>query len=159
MLRLASVMLRCVFQVCLAAWLSGLSLLPYLLVMKATTDWSQILANENHFISVIAVAHDAIVNSGVISEWIWIFLIIAIFAFAVFTVLSGSRTTEHRERDRIIFATIILFSALIITVGFLCLVKYLVFPRYFLAVVAIGALCIDLFFNAIPLRAVIRAVA
>jgi hypothetical protein len=138
---------------------AALSLLPYLPVMNATTDWSKILANENHFISVVAVARDAIGNSGVISEWIWIVLIIAIFVFAIFTVLSRSRITEHRERDRIIFGAIVLFSAFMMTVGFLCLAKYLVFPRYFLTVMAIGALCISLFFNAIPHRTIIRAVA
>lgn len=138
---------------------AALSLLPYVAIITATTDWSKILANENHFTSVIAVAADAIGSSGLISEWSWIFLIIAVLAFAIFALCSRNRTIEHRERDRIIFAAIVLFSAVAVTVGFLCLAQYLVFPRYFLAVIAIAALCLSLFFNAIPDRTVIRTVS
>lgn len=136
---------------------AAISLLPYLPIMKATTEWSKILANENHFWNVIAVARDAIASSGVVSEWVWVAIAAAVVV-AVLVVLVRNRPTERSDRDRIMFAAVVLFVAVAVTIGFLCAAKYLVFPRYFLAVIAISGLCLNNFWNAIPNRTAIRAV-
>ncbi len=67
--------------------------------------------------------------------------------------------TESIERDRLIFAATVLFLAVGVTIGFLGAAKYLVFPRYFLAVIGIGALCANIVWNAVSQRAVIRAIS
>ncbi len=56
---------------------AALSLLPYLPIMKATADWSKILASQNNFAGIVAVGRDAIASSGAFSEWVWIALVAA----------------------------------------------------------------------------------
>ena len=139
---------------------AALSLLPYLPILSATGDWSKVLANKNHVASVTSVARDAIAGSGAFAEWTWITLICAMIVFAILVafVRNGSETTTGLARDRIVFAATVLVVAATITVGFLCVAKYLVFPRYFLGVLAIGALCINVLSNAIANQTAIRAV-
>src|SRR4029077_1661219 len=129
---------------------------PYLPIMKATSEWSQILANENDFVGVIAVARDAIATSGVVSEWTWVALMTVLIC-AGFVALIRNRPADDRMRGQVIFAAVVFFVAAAGTIGFLCAVKYLVFPRYFLAVLAVGALCVNIFWNAIPQQTTIRA--
>ncbi|HWY40579.1 MAG TPA: hypothetical protein VNX27_07265 [Chthoniobacterales bacterium] len=140
---------------------AAFSLLPYLPIMQATRDWSKILANENDIASVIDVARDAIATSGVFAQWIWLALIVGTLVVAVIVTLVRRRSGEVVDvaRDRIIFATTVLVVAAAVTIGFLCAAKYLVFPRYFLAVLAIGALCINSFWKAIPNQTATRTLS
>jgi hypothetical protein len=133
---------------------AALSLLPYLPIVTATKHWSNILANENNIANVVAVARDAIGSSGALAEWTWLALSAATIGFAVFVTFVRSSSTV--ARDRIILAAIVLLVAAADTIWFLCAAKYLVFPRYFLAVLAIGALCFNIFWNAIANRTAIR---
>lgn len=136
---------------------TAISLVPYLQVMSATTEWSKILGDQNTFISVIAVARDAIRNSGFAAEWIWILVTVAIVVSAILVFFGWNRGTGTAVRDRIIFAAVVLIAALAVTIGFLWWARYLVFPRYFLAVMAIAALCANIFWNALPNQTAIRA--
>ena len=134
---------------------AALTLLPYLPIMIATGDWSKILANKNDFASVIAVARDAIGDPGVFAAGIWITLILALLISAGAVCFLRNRLGLNRER--IIFSAAVLFVAVVTTIGFLSWAKYLVFPRYFLAVLAVGALCIDIFWNAVPRQTTLHA--
>ena len=136
---------------------SAVSLLPYLPIMKATSEWSKILANDNNFASVIAVAGDAIASPGLFSEWIWVAIVIGAVV-AVLAVFIRKPATEVPQRDRLLFAATISFLAVAITIGFLCAAKYLVFPRYFLSVIAIGGLCVNIFWNGLSRQTAIRAI-
>jgi hypothetical protein len=140
---------------------AAFSLLPYLPIMRATRDWSKILANENDIASVIGVARDAIAISGVFAQWIWLALIVGTLVVAVIVTFVRRRSGEVIDvaRDRIIFAVTVLVVAAVVTIGFLCAAKYLVFPRYFLAVLAIGALCVNSFWKAIPNQTATRALS
>jgi hypothetical protein len=120
------------------------TLLPYLPIFQATSDWSQIIANKNDVGSVIAVGNDALANAGQFAKWTWLVLIVALFV-ALFL-----------NRKRIIFAMVTSLVAIAATIGFLCAAHYLVFPRYFLPVMAIVALSIHMFWNALPNRFGIR---
>ena len=131
------------------------SLLPYLPVMIATNDWSKILANKNDLVSVVIAARDAIGDPGVLVESVWLALILAVLISAV--VVCIPRTRLDLTRDRIIFGAVVLFVAVIATIGFFCWAKYLVFPRYFLALLALAALCVDIFWNAVPRQTAVRA--
>ena len=131
------------------------SLLPYLPVMIATNDWSKILANKNDLVSVVTAARDAIADPGVLVESVWLALILAVLISAVVVCIPRNRL--DLTRDRIIFAAVVLFVAVIATIGFLWWAKYLVFPRYFLALLALAALCVDIFWNAVPRQTPVRA--
>jgi hypothetical protein len=131
---------------------AALSLLPYLPVMIATGDWSKVLASENNPIAVIAVARDAIADPGIFAEWVWLALIFVLICALVVAFVHRS----HPGFDRIIFAAVVVFVAVVGTIGFLCWAKYLVFPRYFLALLGVGALCLNIFWSAIPRRTTIR---
>ncbi|HST31603.1 MAG TPA: hypothetical protein VLK27_12285 [Chthoniobacterales bacterium] len=135
---------------------AAISLIPYLPILSGTSDWSKILAGKNDIASVSSVARDAIANSGAVAEWTWLTLICAIIIFAIFVTLIRNPSAADFLRDRSIFGAIVLVLAAASMVGFLCAAKYLVFPRYFLAVPAIGALCINIFWNAIPNQIAIR---
>ena len=138
---------------------AALSLLPYQPILTAAGDWSKILANKNDVASVGSVARDAIANSGAVAGGAWITLICAMIVFAIFVVFLRNRSAANPalEIDRIVFAATVLVISVVTTIGFLCAAKYLVFPRYFLAVLAIGALCINIFWRAIPNQTAIRA--
>ena len=138
---------------------AAISLLPYLPILSATGDWSKILAGKNDVASVTTVARDAIASAGPIAEWIWLALFSAIIIVALFAALVRKSSDAGLARDRMVFATIVLLVAAVGTVGFLCAAKYLVFPRYFLGVFITGALCINLFWNALPNRTAIRALS
>jgi hypothetical protein len=140
-----------------AGMAAALSLLPYLLIMKATSEWSKILANENYFVGVIAVARDAIASSGVVAEWMWLALVTVLICAGSVAFICN-RPANDRRRGQVIFAAIVFLVAAGGTLGFLCAAKYLVFPRYFLAILAIGGLCVDIFWNAIAQQTAIRVI-
>jgi uncharacterized membrane protein len=140
--------------------IAALSLTPYLPVLRATHDWSKTLAAKNNITSVVAVARGAIAAAGMISEWTWIALIATTLIGLLLALVARNRLQSivDSARIRIVFIGTTLFAAIVTTIGFLCAAQYLVFPRYFLGVMAIAALCIHVFWNALPTRISIRTV-
>ena len=141
--------------------LAALSLTPYLPIMQATHDWAKIIGNENDVASVVAVGRDAIADAGVFAKWTWLAVGSALAAALASTLVFGSRLRAivDLNRDRIIFAGISVLVGAAATIGFLCAVRYLVFPRYFLAVMAMATLCVNILWNAISNRLAVRTLS
>lgn len=148
--------LALIFAICTAG---ALSLLLYVPIIQATQKWSKIIGNKNTAIGVIAVARDAIAGAGQIAELAWITLLaITFFGFIAASMgITRIFADEDKVRRRIVFATTSLLVAAVILITFLCAAHYLVFPRYFLAILAIAAVSVDIFWNAIANRPFIRA--
>jgi hypothetical protein len=140
---------------------AAVSLMPYLSIISATRDWSKILANDNDIMTVLGVTSDAIASSSLFAEWTWLVLVAAMLVCAVFVafVRNQSGWGVDLARERISFAAIASFVAAAGAIAFLCAAKYLVFPRYFLAVLAVGALSINVFWNAFSKQRAIRALS
>ena len=140
--------------------LAALSLTAYVPIIRRTQEWAVIVANKNDIATVLAVGRDAIANSGAFAKWTWISLIIAtLLALPSVLVFRGSREDVDLARDRFVFAGTTLLVAAAGTIGFLSAASYLVFPRYFVAAMAIAALCINIFWNALPRSVSIRALS
>jgi membrane protein implicated in regulation of membrane protease activity len=137
---------------------AALSLLLYLPIVRATQDWAKIIANQNDIGSVIAVGRDAIADPGTLAKWTWLTLDSTLFAALVVAVVFRSRLAPivDLSRDCVIFAGTTLSIAAAATVGFLCAAHYLVFPRYFLPAIAVAALCVHVFWSALPNRIAVR---
>ena len=140
--------------------LAALSLAPYVPIIRSTQEWAVIVANQNDIATVLAVGRDAIANSGAFAKWTWISLIVAtLLALSYVLVFRGSSKDVDLARDRFVFAAATLLVAGAVTIGFLSAASYLVFPRYFLAAMAMAALCISVFWNTLPRRMSIRALS
>jgi hypothetical protein len=145
------------------------SLLPYLPTIQATHNWAQIIANKNDVAGVIAVGHDAIADGGAIAKWAWLVLAGALLLLLLLAFRDRQAVIVHPgesvlwridlKRERVVFAGATLLVAAAATVGFLCAVRYLVFPRYFLPGIAVAALCVHVFWSALPNRFAIRMVS
>ena len=138
--------------------IAALLVAPYLPVVRQTAQWSAILAHENDLSSVLAVGGDAIRGSGAFTKWIWLILMGATISAPIVMLISPKRAANDVDlpRERIVFAGVILFVAIAVTIGFLSAAKYLVFPRYFLGALCIAALCINAAWTAIRGKLAIR---
>jgi len=130
-------------------------------IIRRTQDWTIVIANKNDISTVLAVGRDAIANSGAFAKWAWITVIIAVLLVVPVSFVFRGRFRENVDstHDRFVFAGTTLFIAAAVTIGFLSTASYLVFPRYFLTAMAIAALCINVFWNALPRRVSIRALS
>lgn len=141
--------------------LAALSLLPYLPVIQATQDWAMIVGNKNDIGSVLNVGSDAIADGGRVAEWGWLalgcgLLVLSAVSFALRDRLAA---IVDLNRERLMFAATTVAVAAGATITFLCAAQYLIFPRYFLPLMAVISLCVQIFWSALPNRAVIRTLS
>jgi hypothetical protein len=139
--------------------IAAVTLLPYVPVLRVTGDWSKIIANKNDVASVGAVALDAIADAGLPAYWIWLSLSCALLIAFLISLWPKLATALGLDRERAIFAGTTLLVAGSATIGFLIVARYLVYPRYFLPAMAVTALCLHLFWRALPNRILIRSIS
>ena len=141
--------------------LAALSLLPYWPVIQRTKDWTMIIGNKNNVRSVIEVGIDAIADGGAVAKWAWVALGCGLFvALAIGFGLRGRLAAiVDLNRERLMFAAATVVVAAGATITFLCAADYLVYPRYFLPLMAIISLGAQVFWSALPNRVLFRAIS
>ena len=139
-------------------FVSALSILPYLSIFRATRDWLEIAAGDTSLVSVTSSFFDAIRDGGAVAEATWLLWGgILILIPAILWSRPLARFFEAK-RDHVMFAAIALFLSIVCTATFLCHAQYRIFPRYFLPLMAIGALAIHIFSEALRTRPQLRVI-
>jgi len=138
---------------------AALTLLPYLAIIRATGEWSKIIANKNELTSVLAVARDAIAEPGIAAYWTWLALGVGLIGSCLLAFSSRLAAILDLKRKGVMFAGATTFIAVVATIVFLCAAQYLVFPRYFLPAMGVAVLSMHVFWGALPNRIATRAVS
>jgi len=134
------------------------SLLVYLPIIQSTRDWAKIIGNKNDIVGVLAVARDAILDAGTVGMWAWLALGAGLLLLLLLAFCRRLAVIADLKSDRATFGGATVLVCIVATVTFLCAAHYLVFPRYFLPVMAIIALSIHIFWSALPNRFLIRTI-
>ena len=138
---------------------AALTLLPYLPIIRATGEWSKIIANKNELTGVLAVARDALAEPGTAAYWTWLALGVGSIGSCLFAFSGRLTAIFDLKRKGVMFAGATLFITVVATIVFLCAAQYLVFPRYFLPTMGVAALSVHVFWGALPNRIATRAVS
>src|SRR5207253_2469437 len=85
-------------------------LLPYLPIIRATGEWSKIIANKNELTGVLAVARDALAEPGTAAYWTWLALGVGLIGSCLFAFSGRLTAIFDLERNGVMFACASLYA-------------------------------------------------
>ena len=124
-------------------FVSALSLLPYIGVIKRASEWNEATAVAIDFERVWTILHRALSASGGWMPWLWAAVICAATIIAVCSIVRQHRGTARPEAE---FSLFLVVTVAIMTVAYYAFVKITKFPTeewYYLLWMAIAAVAAD----------------
>lgn len=133
-----------VFLVGVAA---GLSLLPYVPVLRQAREWSSLARADNGVGRIIGTALGVITGENSMVTALWILVIVFVALTLVPSLKRYFGGEPKRDGDKILFASIAIVIGAAGTIAFVSVSGWLM-PRYFLPFVAVAMMCTHVFVKA-----------
>lgn len=136
---------------------SAISLLPYLQIVKNSRDWAVIMKHPIDFPLIWHTLLEALNASGWIICKIWIGLfILGICVYIYFQVVRLNPNTSKTQRDVTLFCTITTIIYVVLFLLFLRFVSVTIRVWYYLPLMAVAAVFLDVIFVNLNLWSVLR---
>ena len=134
--------------------LAALSLLPYLGIIRKSSEWVVLVQYANTFdLSWEVLFRSALGSTGSLFSWVWLGLFLSGIILTVYHVL---RKTKAEQRDKLVFFTIAMTAGMASYFIAFRAMEVMPSPWYFLPPMAIAAVSLDAIFGNQRSLAVIR---
>ncbi len=141
--------LKSVLLVLTIGAVAGISLLPYLPIIRRVGTWNFQFKARINFPFLWAKVSETLASPIGAAVWAWVFL----FAFAagagLWVLCRRSDGPAAESRDRLLFLWVTLLTGAAGYAGFLRVLSYVTQPWYYIVVLAFAALCLDLIFASL----------
>lgn len=137
---------------------TAISLLPYIDVIKKTSEWTILIKNPETT-NLFGAALKAFGSPRIEMIWVWLFLFAAGFVVFIQNVFESGRSKESDEiqsKDSILYAFTVLVFSIGVFLLFLDSTRVYIRPWYYLPIICTSALCLDILMGAIPKMSILR---
>jgi hypothetical protein len=127
---------------------AAISLLPYFGPLQHARGWDMLVRAPSSALDLLPGLEEVLSASGWSNTWVWALLFLV--AIAICWRGQAAALTEHDARDVQLFAGVALVAGLAGCLGFLLLLGYAARPWYFLALLGLAAVLLDIVFDTLP---------
>ncbi len=139
---------RTAVAILLIGAVAALSLVPYVGIIQATHSWSSLCKANVPASHLFSVLGDAIAEQGVASVWIWgIAAIVALIFVCLWQIRPVLFDQSAQRRDQVLFALLAGGIGFLTTMIFFRIVSWPTNIWYYLPMLAVAAVAIDLIFD------------
>jgi hypothetical protein len=148
------------FKVALTGAIPALTMLPYAVVIRAAADWNPLVQIPNYtFEWFIGKLNQTLQPAGDWALAVWVaFAVVALVMSGRYLVGRPSREFEQPGRDMVLFALVSLVVGSVGSYVFLNALSYVTQPWYYLTLLAVAAVSMDIIFGVVVVNSLPRLV-
>lgn len=137
---------KCVFLVLTIGAVAGISLLPYLPIIRRVGAWNFQFKAPINFAFLWGKLSETLASPIEAAVWVWVILFALAAVAGLWALCRRSDWQAAESRDRLLFAWVTLLVAAAGYAGFLRVLSYVTQPWYYVVLLVFAALCLDLIF-------------